>query len=539
MRISVRRVRLWARMMALLGSACLGLGCERNTTPTSVPPKTPTLRVYAISTLAGAIEPCGCVKDMLGGIDHAAAFLQSQAREAQNSVVLAAGPLFFMDPSLDAAAKDQQLFKAIAIAESLRDMGLAAWAPGANDWAAGSAKLAELRDKASATLLAANLGEAKELAQPLRVLSVGGLKVGLAGVSEPESENPAVPKGTQPPTAALAAAGKQLEAQGAQIRIALLALARGQALRAIEGVPGFQLAILGKPKDAGEANEAVTPPVLVNRTLVVQAPNHLQAVGIVDLFVRGDAYDFQDGSGIALFARRASIEQRISELKARILDWERRGAAIAQKDLEARRRDLRRLEEELSTLSSPAPPEKGSFFRYKLVEVREKLGSLAAVRAKIEGYYAKVNEHNREAFRDLKPAPVSASESGYVGVEKCSVCHGEERQFWNSTRHAKAYATLATAHKQFNLECVGCHVTGYQKPGGTTVTHVAGLESVQCEVCHGPGSRHVIAPTNPAFLIAKPARTLCAPACHHPPHVKPDWNVDAAWKGILGPGHGM
>ena len=40
-----------------------------------------------------------------------------------------------------------------------------------------------------------------------------------------------------------------------------------------------------------------------------------------------------------------------------------------------------------------------------------------------------------------------------------------------STSHGRAYATLEQRNKQFNLSCVGCHVTGYDQPGGATVVH--------------------------------------------------------------------
>ena len=35
----------------------------------------PTLRLYVVSDLSGAMEPCGCVKDQLGGLDHFAAWM--------------------------------------------------------------------------------------------------------------------------------------------------------------------------------------------------------------------------------------------------------------------------------------------------------------------------------------------------------------------------------------------------------------------------------------------------------------------------------
>ena len=89
-----------------------------------------------------------------------------------------------------------------------------------------------------------------------------------------------------------------------------------------------------------------------------------------------------------------------------------------------------------------------------------------------------------------------------------------------------------------NLDCVGCHVTGYDKPGGSTVTHVEGLTDIQCEICHGPASRHAESPNDKTLILRSPPKSLCASECHHPPHVGKDWSVEQAWPRILGRGHG-
>jgi RecJ-like exonuclease len=124
----------------------------------------------------------------------------------------------------------------------------------------------------------------------------------------------------------------------------------------------------------------------------------------------------------------------------------------------------------------------------------------------------------------------------YVGVHVCAGCHGAAKVFWDTTRHASAYPTLSFQNKQFNLDCVSCHVTGYDKPGGSSVTHVANLENVQCEVCHGPGSLHAASPkVDPPNK--HPKEDLCL-ACHHPPHVE-EFDAKAKMSEILGPGHGV
>jgi Cytochrome c554 and c-prime len=484
-----------------------------------------------MSSVAGALEPCGCVKDMLGGADHAAAYVASQASAAPNALVVGAGPMLFLDSRPDPARDAQAGFKADALADAYKALHLSAWAPGANDWLLGDASLTKLVERSGATLLGANLKGAK--LPGIKLVEVSGMKVGFVGLSLPlvSGQAPAGVEATDAATAAKSALA-ELKAAGAELDILLAAMPRGQALRLIEAQPGFEVAVLGKPFDAGEANDPPESPTLVNKTLVVETPNHLQALGVVDLYVRGQSFDFADGSGLESSERKLEIGRRLREIQARL---DQGGTA---QDLAALKQDQSNLQAELAKLPEGKPPAQGSFFRFQSVEVTDKLGSDANVSSHISAYYQRVNDHNREAFKDLAPAAPAPGEATYVGLEACSKCHASQRKFWDQTSHAVAYATLSSQHKEFNLDCVGCHVTGYGKPGGTTVTHVENLTSVQCEVCHGPGSKHV-ASTKDKSLVKIPDRGFCASECHHPPHVHVGWSADAAWSKIVGPGHGM
>lgn len=41
-------------------------------------------------------------------------------------------------------------------------------------------------------------------------------------------------------------------------------------------------------------------------------------------------------------------------------------------------------------------------------------------------------------------------------------------------------------------KCFGCHTTGYGKPGGfISVEETPELKNAGCEVCHGPGAKHI------------------------------------------------
>src|SRR6187402_2199769 len=152
-----RGLRLLFSLVLLAISASIAPSCKCSHEAATVPPKTPTVRLYLVSSPAGALEPCGCVKDMLGGVDHLAAFVKSQSGEAPHSAMLGSGPMFFMNTALTAEHQTQDAWKADALARSLGAAGLRAWAPGANDWAGGADMFAALANAAGATPLASNL----------------------------------------------------------------------------------------------------------------------------------------------------------------------------------------------------------------------------------------------------------------------------------------------------------------------------------------------------------------------------------------------
>ena len=81
-------------------------------------------------------------------------------------------------------------------------------------------------------------------------------------------------------------------------------------------------------------------------------------------------------------------------------------------------------------------------------------------------------------------------------------------------------------------------MTGYERPGGSTVTMNASLRDVQCESCHGPGRAHAKKPDKAGLIVRDPKPELCATSCHHPPHVE-GFDAAKAKQLIIGPGHGM
>lgn len=504
-------------------------------------PSKPSVRLYVVSNIAGTIEPCGCTKDQLGGIDHLAAFLKSESAAAPSSLVLGAGPMLFGDPVLTSDERTQQSWKAETLAAIAKQLGLVAFAPGANDWAAGPEELGKFVETAGTALLAGNL-EGVAGAQSVVVRDVTGLRVGIVGVADPKDRTGQTLPGitAKPADVAMRAGLEEAKKQGARVLVGLAAMPRGEALRLVDKFPELAVLVVGKPLEAGHGNDAPKPPMRVGSTLVVETSNHGQTVAVVDLFVRGKApvgpIVFADGSGVERAEELVVLAGRIRELETRIQSWEK-GGAVKAEDLAARKADLEKLRAERAKLEAPLPAPAGDFLHYRLVEVREKLGSEPAAKAKLVDYYKRVNEHNRRAFADRKPEPPTAGQAGYIGVEACTVCHDDERRVWDGTQHSHAYATLEEDFKQFNLDCVSCHVSGYGKPGGSTVTFVDKLKDVQCEECHGPGSLHAKKPDKKGLIILKPDPQSCVSQCHHPPHVE-NFDPVAKMELILGPGHG-
>lgn len=542
------RLLSWTALAIVIASTASLAACQGCHTPAATTvvaedeaPKRPTVRLYLLSTVAGALEPCGCSKDQLGGIDHAAAYIESQAAAAPNFLALSAGPLLYQDPVLKGDESAQAAWKAEAIALSAKDMGLVGWAPGANDWAVSGEDLGRCRDQAGAALLGANLSGAPGPV-PSIVREVGGVRIGIVGVSDPKSKTSGYPAGVEakPALDAIKAAIEGVKKQGARILVGVAALPRGEALRLADNLPELNVLVVGKPSEAGHGNDAPKPPVMAGNTIVVETANHLQTLAVVDLYVRGDPGGrpivFNDTGGVAKAEELLSVSGRIRGLEARLNGWAN-DKSVSPADIAARRTDLERLLVDKAKLEEPGAPVAGSFFRYAMVEVRDKLGSEKKVADRMAAYYKRVNEHNKQAFADRRPPPVEKGEASYMGVDACTDCHDDARKVWDATPHAKAYPTLEKDFKEFNLDCVSCHVTGYGKPGGSTVTFNAKLQNVQCEECHGPGSLHAKSPKKKGLITRKPTPESCVSACHHPPHVE-GFDPAAKMKFILGPGHG-
>ncbi|HSO37495.1 MAG TPA: multiheme c-type cytochrome [Labilithrix sp.] len=539
------RLVVFLSLFFVLAAFCACEGCRNPGGPDGSTPRpgtdgTPAARLYLVSDLAGALEPCGCVKDQLGGMDHFGALVAAEKDKAKGAGVLAAGPLFFMDMELAADRRAQEIKKAETIGASLRSVGLIAFAPGRNDWAGGVETLKKITGASGGSLVAANLQAPDAAPVKWTVKDVGGVKLGIIGVAAPDKAKVALEGVTSSaPGDAVKTAVEALKKDGAQAIVVIAAVGRGEAKRIADANPELLAIVVGSTGGGGDANTEAPPAERIGDVLIAETGNHLQTVAVLDLYPRegaasGGLVKFADGTGIERTRKREELTKRIDELRARVATWEI-DKSVDPKDIAARKADITRLEAEQAALDKAPPPASGSYYRYVMREIRDNLGAEEKVKAQILAYYKHVNEANKLEFAGRKPKPAPKGEPGYVGIDMCTTCHEEPRKVWDKTKHAHAYPTLSTQFKEYNLDCVSCHVTGYDRPGGSTVTHTEDLQNVQCEVCHGPGSLHAAKPKTVKVPVVKPGADVCL-SCHHPPHVHV-FDAKAKMSEILGPGH--
>ena len=112
----------------------------------------------------------------------------------------------------------------------------------------------------------------------------------------------------------------------------------------------------------------------------------------------------------------------------------------------------------------------------------------------------------------------------YVGSLACKKCHPEE--YADFMAYAKKSTSFNSIEKRIRhltpeeiKKCYPCHTTGYGKPGGfVSLEKTPNLKNAGCEVCHGPGSRHVKT-MKPEDIIGKLSKKDCT-RCHTSERVK-------------------
>jgi len=149
--------------------------------------------------------------------------------------------------------------------------------------------------------------------------------------------------------------------------------------------------------------------------------------------------------------------------------------------------------------------------------IRKTLAEDPRIRKHVGDFYDAVAA-NEELWEDVEPLFASLElemdkTNKYTSAFKCASCHEEIYSGWRKSEHAAAYDTLVKQNRYFYPDCVNCHTTGAGYPSGFRIDQTTKhLEGVQCEVCHGPGGKHV-ASEGEADMRVTSDREFCR-GCH-------------------------
>lgn len=523
-------------LVLLAGEACAGLlsACSspRNGRTPEPSTKTREITLFFTTELFGTMEPCGCTSDPLGDLSRTARVL-AEARKERPVAYFDGGSTLFGDRAIPDEARPQELKKGALLAELLPKIGLSAAALGDKDLRYG---IGYVRIPRQAANVRADSGIPID---PPRIVDIGGVQVGVFGVvSKSALQDPKIVV-TDPIDAAQNTV-RDLRGRGAELVIALAHVRRPEARQLARGAPGIDIILVGQEAPDPAQSKMLPAPEQVGNAWLIQPANRGQILARLDLGVaRGGPLVDAIGKDRADRLVRAMTE-KIAELEKNLTAW-REDPGADKAFVEQKKQALQSMKKERDELIARPlrRPDQGSWFVLAMIPVKRGLPCDEKIQSAKQRHDQEVAQANLKAAADEKPLPVPKGKAGYSGIEECEYCHKAAVEFWEKTRHAQAWETLERIGKQFDRECIGCHVTGWQKPGGSTLAHNESLRDVQCESCHEPASIHVDADgkEKPKSLVVLPPENLCTTTCHTPEH-SDTFDTQAYMRDITGHGHG-
>jgi hypothetical protein len=488
--------------------------------------------LFFTTEVDGYVEPCGCTTEPLGGIQRMA---QIVSRSEVPHGLVDAGNLLFPLTGLSDVTRPQHVLKSHVLARAFRQMGVLAVNVAEADLAEGAGHLRLLQQEGAVPLVSANVRPmtgGPEIARSF-VRTLGGIKLGITGVATPE----AVAAATREVTVieyvpSLRSEVKVLRDAGAEVVVVLAHVGEAGAVELARLVPGIDVIVRAPGTPIERAPAA---PRMQDGVLIVEAGSQGQRVGRLRFAFGPDAPPrplVLDDAGAQARQRRVMAAKRADALKVQVAAME--GDPSKAEAVKALRGQIARLT--ASTPEAAEAPMAQPHVRVELIPLTADIPSAEPMKALLVGYYQELQKMNLSRGDPAKCAPKDEAAPRFVGTAKCVECHEEAYAFWKETKHAKAWATLEDDGKHYDLTCVGCHVVGYEQPGGfCRLQDVAGFEDVGCENCHGPGSVHIEDQSTDSIRLATTPAT-CKTACHVPEH-SDGFQYETYLKKITGPGH--
>lgn len=155
--------------------------------------------------------------------------------------------------------------------------------------------------------------------------------------------------------------------------------------------------------------------------------------------------------------------------------------------------------------------------------IRDALPEDPAQRALLGEYQRALGGAPLDIDRD---APATAG--GWAGSAACTACHAAAAATHAGSRHHHALASVQRRGYGHDPDCLRCHVTGIDEPGGwRRLPGKEHLAEVGCESCHGPGAAHSADPTTRMRPVS---RATCI-ACHDAEN-SPAFEYESYWRRI-------
>ncbi len=519
-----------------LGLLLLLTACPSETKPPDVAKPDPgpkTLTIFATGDVGSDTDVCGCKARQMGGVARRAHVIKTQAEGV--AVVVDAGDLFFRNWTVAPRYEAQARATAQLHADLLKHFDAPAMAVGERDLALGLGTLRGLGERAGVKLLSANLRHTESGTAAFDAFTIaerGGVKIGFVGASPelpPKAQAHLVYQRAglraEPALAHVEAAARQAKKDGAQIVVALLHLTFANAQQILDTLePGvIDLAVIAHDRTSRRLQLARE-----GRSAFLMPGDRGKWVAKVEIEVVPGATRVADMGAVQMQAEQIDkIAERIAAYAKDEAPKDPKAAAdraATVKRLEARKTAL---EKDLATVKTA----KRHRLSGELVpldrDLPEDEGVLAIYR-RYQDHLGVVNHSELTARADMT----------YVGNASCAKCHADAFAHWKKTGHAKAWETMKRTRQTSNLDCVPCHVTGFDRPGGPRrLAELATFVDVGCESCHGPGSAHA---KDPQVKVAYPRdvpERVCA-ECHRAQEDQKPFVYEDRLPKIVGRGHG-
>jgi hypothetical protein len=421
----------------------------------------------------------------LGGFARRATLIAKNRAESERVVYVDGGdsllpriPAAAGEPMPDPKEVDRRLE---LMASAFGRLRLDAFNPGENELAIGTRKLKLLAKKAKIPLISANLTDArgKLLFEPYRIIETPGLKVGIFGITTLDVSDT-----------------ERLRPLGIAAADAVAAAQSSTAALKEKGAE----AVIGMFHVAGGISEA--------RRITRQLNN-------LNIMVLGHS------------GRKLSQRMRVNREDRYMLEAHRRGRILGKMDLRmgAGAEDFKNGTELLDSRYASDPEMQALLDRY-IAESQRRVARKLPV-----GLTGRAGSRGELATAE-------AEKWTYASSAACARCHPQAAQHFATTAHATALATLERKGRQRDPECLICHSTGFDRPGGThnLATAATFLGGVGCESCHGPSAAHVRA-ENKTGTTRAVTEGVCK-ECHTPEQSPEPFDYATAVKQVLGKGHG-